>query len=161
MQAQNEKTLYELFRVSIWIKILGSLGEMLAGTVIALIPSTFVLQAALYFSQGDTSTDTDDFLAQTIMHVAHLFVTSNALLIGFYLFMRGFVQLLLAIALFRNKLWAYPSLFFVLLVLVITQIFAIYQSHSIATIIITFVDLITMYLVWHEYTIAREALTKV
>jgi uncharacterized membrane protein len=154
MHPQHEKTIYELFRISIWVKILGSLGEMIAGVAIALIPSTAVLQIALYFSQGDTN-DSDDFVAHWLMSLAHAFSVSNNLFVGAYLFARGLVQLLLGFALLRNKLWAYPALLLVLVVFVITQIYAIYTTYSILAILITIVDVVTIYLVWHEYRIAK------
>ncbi len=155
MRTQNEKTIYELFRVSIWVKILGSLFEMIAGVAIAFIPSTFVMNAALYLTQGNTD-DADDFLTRELLSAAHSFSVSNALLVGGYVFARGLVQLLLSFALLRNKLWAYPLLLLVLLILILTQLYAIYLSHSILTGLITIVDMITVYLVWHEYSIARS-----
>jgi uncharacterized membrane protein len=155
MQDKNEKTIYELFKISIWIKILGSLGEMIIGLASAFISSAFVLRVALYFSQGSTD-DADDFIARGLMSAAHAFSASNALFIGIYLFIRGLVQLLLAIALLRNKIWAYPLLLLVLLILVVTQTYAIYFSHSILTGVITVVDIITIYLVGHEYNIVRS-----
>jgi uncharacterized membrane protein len=156
MNDGNEKTIYELFRVSIWLKALGSMGEMLAGISIAFIPSTFVLHTALLFAQGDIDGDSDDFLAHGLVSAAHSFVRSNNLLIGVYLFIRGLVQFLLVLALFKNKVWAYPLLLLVLLILVITQGYAIYVSHSIVASVITVIDLITMVLVWHEYGIVRR-----
>src|ERR1019366_1536688 len=107
MSDREEKTIYELFRLSIIVKALGSIVEIVAGAAIALIPSTFVLNAALLLSQGDTSGDADDFLAQDMIHALHWLALSNNWLIGLYLFVRGLVQFLLAIALLKNKIWAY------------------------------------------------------
>ncbi len=154
MNNREEKTIYELFRFSIIIKALGSIVEIVAGTLIALIPARFVLNTALLFTQG--TPDNDDFIAQGIIHAVHSFVVGNNLLIGAYWFTRGFVQLLLAIALLKNKIWAYPLLILVLTILVVTQTYDIYLSHSIATGFITAVDLITIYLVWHEYRIVER-----
>ncbi len=159
-QTQSKKTIYELFRISIWINILSCLGEMLAGLATAFIPSTLVLSAAVYFSQTYGGDVTHDFLAQIFIHAAHLFVVSNDLLIGLYIFVRGLVQLIPSLALLRNKLWAYPVMICILLVLVVAQIYAIYLSHSVATGIVTIIDIITIYLVWHEYTLARSMTKK-
>jgi uncharacterized membrane protein len=107
MDSRNEKTIYELFRASIILKAIGSVGEIIA---------------------------------------------------GIYIFVRGLVQLLLVYALFRNKLWAYPALIFVLFVIVCTQLYAIFLSHSIATSIITLLDIVTIYLVAREYSVVRQVL---
>jgi len=155
MANQNEKTIYELFCISIWLKIIGSAGEMIAGSLIALIPSTYVLHVALFLTQGDTGGEADDFFARELMTLAHTFAISNDLLIGVYIFVRGFIQFLLSLALLRNKLWAYPLLVLILVILVGTQLWAISLSQSIATAALTLVDIITIYLVWHEYAIAR------
>ena len=154
MSGNEEKTIYELFQFSLWIKVLGSIGEMVGGIFIAFIPSTFVLNIALLLAQGEN--DSDDFLSRGLLSAAHSFAISNSLFIGAYLFVRGLVQFLLVIALFRNKLWAYPLLLLVLLILVVTQTYDIYLSHSIATGVITVIDLVTIYLVWHEYQMVRK-----
>ena len=154
MNGNEEKTIYELFQFSLWIKVFGSVGEMVGGIFIAFIPSAFVLNTALLLAQGES--DSDDFLSRGLLSAAHSFAISNNAFIGAYLFVRGLVQFLLVIALFRNKLWAYPLLILVLLILVITQVYDIYLSHSIATGVITVVDIVTIYLVWHEYQVVRK-----
>jgi uncharacterized membrane protein len=158
MNDRGKKTIYELFWLSILVKALGSAGEMIAGIAVALVPSTFVLHMALLLSQGDVDGDADDFLARGLSSAAHSFAISNGVLIGAYLFVRGLVQLLLVLALFKNKLWAYPLLLLVLFIFICTQVYEIYLSHSIATGVITVIDLITMYLVWREYTIVRRTI---
>ena len=156
MSDNDEKTIYELFWLSILLKALGSIGEMIAGVALALVPSTFVLHTALLLTQGDIDGDADDFLSRGLVSAAHTFAISNDVLIGIYLFVRGLVQLLLVLALFKNKLWAYPLLLIVLFIFVCTQGYEIYLSHSIATGVITVIDLITIYLVWREYITVRK-----
>jgi uncharacterized membrane protein len=156
MTTRGEKTIYQLFEISVLIKALGSIGEMVAGAAIAFVPSTLVLNTALFLSQGDIGGDADDFVARGLVDVAHWLLISNSLLIGAYLFARGFIQFLLVIALFKNKLWAYPAMLAVLLLFVITQAYQIYLSHSILASVITLIDIVTIYFVWKEYNIVRK-----
>jgi uncharacterized membrane protein len=156
----SEKTIYELFELSLWLKALGSVGEMVAGTFVAFISSSFVLHLASLLTQGIGDVDTDDFLARTAVSAAHLLAVSNNWLVGGYLFVRGLVQFLLVIALFKNKIWAYPAMLFVLFFLVVTQSYEIYRSGSIPTILITIIDVATIYFVWREYLIVRKLTVK-
>jgi uncharacterized membrane protein len=96
-------------------------------------------------------------IAHALVHFAHSFAANETLnlLLGGYLFVRGFVQFLIVIALYKNKLWAYPALIIVLIIIIATQAYAIYVSHSITASVVTIIDIITIYLVWHEYHIAR------
>jgi uncharacterized membrane protein len=157
MHTRGEKTIFELFRLSILLKALGSIGEMITGIAIAFIPGSFVLSVASAFTKGSTGTDLDDMIAHALVHFAHSFAANETLnlLLGGYLFVRGFVQFLIVIALYKNKLWAYPALIIVLIIIIATQAYAIYVSHSITASVVTIIDIITIYLVWHEYHIAR------
>jgi uncharacterized membrane protein len=156
MNNREEKTIYELFKISIIFKAIGSVAEMLAGLSIALIPGPAVLRAALFISQGDSDGDVNDFLARGVLGVAHWLSISNAWFIGAYLFLRGLVQLMLVLALLKNKLWAYPALLIVMGILICTQVYDLYLSHSIPTGLLTIFDLVTMYLIWHEYMLVRK-----
>ncbi|MDR3547687.1 MAG: DUF2127 domain-containing protein [Candidatus Pacebacteria bacterium] len=157
MANNGEKTIYELFEISIWVKAVGAFGEVLGGIAIALIPSSYVLHTALLLSQGNLDADADDLIIKGITAAAHAFAVSNNWLVGIYFFMRGFVQLLLVYALFKNKLWAYPAMLLLLVLFVCTQAYQIYLSQSIATMLITVIDIVTIYLVWHEYRVVTRA----
>jgi uncharacterized membrane protein len=157
MNTREEKTIYELFKLSIIFKAVGSIAEMLAGITIALIPGSAVLHAALFITHGDVDGDVNDILARGVIGAAHWLSISNGWFIGGYLLLRGLIQLVLVLELLRNKLWAYPALLVVMSLLVVTQIYDIYFSHSIPTISLTIFDLVTMYLIWHEYVLVKKA----
>jgi uncharacterized membrane protein len=152
---RTDKTIYELFEFSILLKAVGSIGEMVAGIFVAFVSDAFVLHLASLLTQGINDVDNDDFLARIAVDAAHLLAVSNNWLVGGYLFVRGLVQFLLVIALFKNKIWAYPAMLFVLLFLVVTQSYEIYRSGSVPTIIITIIDIATIYFVWREYLVVR------
>jgi uncharacterized membrane protein len=52
MHTRGEKTIFELFRLSILLKALGSIGEMITGIAIAFIPGSFVLSVASASQKG-------------------------------------------------------------------------------------------------------------
>ena len=156
----GEKTIYELFRLSILLKAIGSIGEMVTGFAIAFIPGSLVIGVANYLSRGSVGgTDLDDMISHTLVGFAHTFAANPTvnLFLGGYLFIRGLVQFLIVIALFKNKVWAYPALIIVLLIIIATQLYAIYVSHSITASIVTVIDIITIFLVAHEYSIVQKA----
>lgn len=156
MEEEKPKTITELFWVSIVIKAIGSGVEMLGGIASMLIPSAYISQLALQLTQTYLDGDKDDFITKSLVHLAHTFASTGNMFIGIYFFVRGSIQFLLVVALFKNKLWAYPALLVVLALLVLSQGYDVYFSHSIVTAVITLTDIVTFFLVMREYKIVRS-----
>ena len=150
-----EKEIYQLFRISITIKGLISLAEVIVGTLLLIIPSVRILQIAQYAAEkAHTAGMYGSLFAQVARELDQL-TGAAVMFLAFYLLIRGLVKTFLIAQLLMNKVWAYPASLIVLGLFVLYQLYEIITLHSILVIALTVFDLIVMYLIWHEYTIVR------
>lgn len=145
----EEKAIYEGFLISILLKGIISVVEVISGIAILFVPSAGLYAAASSFIAllplGSLGTH--------ILEQIGSYTPDTALFVAAYLFIRGIIKAFLIGALLLNKLWAYPSLLLVMAGLVLYQIYQIATTGSIIVIGITVFDLIVMFFVWREYQI--------
>jgi uncharacterized membrane protein len=156
---EQEREIYLLFKGSLFLKGAISFFEIVFGTVALFIPVSAITTFAGFITQDEINEDPGNFLANHILSAAHLITTLGTVYIGLYLISRGLLKLGLIIALFKNKLWAYPWSLAVLGTFMIFQIYEIIKAHSLAVIIITLFDCVVMYSIWKEWHIVKDHLT--
>lgn len=151
----EQKFIYEGFLVSIVLKGIISLNEVVTGIALLFIPP------ALFLTFTDWIADhipTGGFIGAHLAAQMESYTSGTSHYLALYLLSRGIVKLVLIFALLMNKLWAYPSLLLVMLGFLLYQLYQIATSGSILVIGITVLDLIVMYFVWREWRIVRERL---
>lgn len=152
---QTEHTVYELFKWSIILKGVISVGEVIIGTILLLIPAAYIISLV----QG-LATHLSGYAdsAITLKLVAELsaFSAGSAVFVAFYLLSRGLVKCGLIWALLKNILWAYPASLIVLGLLLAFQAYEIITRGSIFVIGISLFDIVVMYLIWREWTIVMR-----
>ena len=150
-----EREIYQLFRLSITVKGLISLGEVIVGTLLLLVPSRVVIAIAQMFAQYAHSAGSYGSIAGHVATELDRLTGATVVFLAFYLLVRGIIKVGLVIALLMNKVWAYPASLVVLGLFVLYQLYEIVTLHSILVILLTTFDLIVMYLIWREYQIIR------
>jgi len=154
---QSNIALY--FRISIYIKGLISLVEVLAGLLALLVPVSYVSDVVVALTRGELAEDPGDFIANHLVTYAHQLSLASGTFLAVYLITRGLIKVGLIFALIKNQLWAYPSS------LVVLGLFVIYQGYQIVTtgsgiiVALTIFDLIVMWFIWKEYQIVRSVKT--
>jgi uncharacterized membrane protein len=152
---QREKGLHEAFEISVIVKGIGAASEALVGALLLLSNNAIDIVRALVENQ--LVDDPDGFLATHFS--TFLAPTPEAQHFGgVYLLTHGVVKLALVIGLLRDKLWAYPASLLVFALFIVYQVDRYFQTHSLWLLFLTVVDLVIMWLVWHEY---RHRLAKV
>ena len=111
LQALNERYFYNLFRISIFLKGLLSLTEILAGTTILFIDPATIGNALIELIQDELADEPNSFFALHTLPLAQQFAQTPKLFLALYLLSRGLIKFALVVALLKNKLWAYPSRF--------------------------------------------------
>jgi len=152
---QAEHTVYELFKWSIILKGVISLGEVAVGLALLVIPTDFII--ALVHGGAATLTGHADnpLLLHALGELAR-FEKGTALFVAFYLLSRGIIKCGLIWALLRNILWAYPASLIVLGLLVLYQFYEIAAAGSVFVIAITLFDLFVIYFIWREWRIVKR-----
>jgi len=146
--AVQEKQIHKLFVVSLTLKGLHALIEIVGGAALALF-STDAIVRWLY-SKSDQSTDLLARFARTFTGAEHHFY-------AFYLVSHGVLNLAIVAALISRKLWAYPATFAVLIAFIAYQLYRYAYTHDIGLIAITLIDLIVLALAWNEYRLMKGA----
>lgn len=155
---KEEKEIYQLFRLSLFLKGAASFLEILGGILVFVIPPAFITNIVITLTRPELAEEPGDFIATHLVTLAQQFAVSSTVFIALYLLSRGIIKLGLILALFKNKLWAYPISLVVLGLFVLYQIYQIFTSHSLLIVGLTIFDLVVMYFIWREYRIVKEHL---
>lgn len=151
---RTEHTVYELFKWSIIIKGAISVGEVVVGTALLIIPAKYII--ALVQGLGTyLSGYADSALTLKLVGELSAFGAGSAVFVAFYLLSRGLVKCSLIWALLKNILWAYPASLVVLGLLLAYQTYEIALHGSIFVIGISLFDIVVMYLIWREWSIVK------
>ena len=152
----QEKYLYRLFRVGIFLKGVLSLVEIFTGAALLFITPLMIGNVIIAMSQDELAEEPGSFLASHALPLAQQFSLTPQAFIAIYLLSRGLIKLGLVIALLKNKLWAYPAALAVLGLFMLYQIYRITVGHSVFLIVITLFDFVILWLIWHEYRVVRK-----
>jgi uncharacterized membrane protein len=117
-----ERYLHDLFEIGVFFKAINGIWETLTGWLV------------FYFGI-------------TIRH-HHMGARNFA---AAYVLIHGIVNLFLAIQLLRQRLWAYLVAIGIMATFVIYQLYRIHHYHSRVLIFFTVVDILFIFLTWHEY----------
>lgn len=139
------------FRTGLYFKGLDGLLETFGGITLLIVNPEQINHLARWLTQGELSTDPNDFIAHHILKTAHD-LTGSALIFGaLYLLSHGIVKLVLVVEVIRNHLWAYKALIGVTGLFVIYQVYRIAGKFSISLFLLTIFDLLIIYLTTVEY----------
>ena len=147
----REKTLHRLFLISVWIKGGAGLLETLAGVPFFFVAPEAIERLVVFLTAPELSEDPNDWIATTIRRVVHHFSADTALFAGAYLVIHGLIKIFLVAGLLRGKLWAYPTSLWFLAAFIVYQCYRYAYTHSIWLVLLTVIDVIVAYLIWHEY----------
>ena len=147
----TEETLHELFDVTIILKGLHALVEIISGTSIFLISSSFIFKFVNIISFGELTENPVDSVSRYLLYITSSFSGGTKQFIAFYLLSHGIINLILIVGLFRKKIWAYHASFVVLTIFTLYQIYRYIYSPSILLIALTILDIVTIWLIWREY----------
>jgi len=90
------------------VKSLFGFFEILAGILLAISGKFIVDNLILAVAQQEIIEDPHDFVLITLIKISNSFYTTGHIFAVFYLIFHGVVNIFLAIALLKNKIWAYP-----------------------------------------------------
>ena len=148
--------MHELFLISVWIKGGAGLLETLAGVPFFFVAPEAIERLVVFLTAPELSEDPNDWIATTIRRVVHHFSADTALFAGAYLVIHGLIKIFLVAGLLRGRLWAYPTSLWFLAAFIVYQSYRYTYTHSIWLVLLTVVDLIVAYLIWHEYQSRKQ-----
>jgi uncharacterized membrane protein len=147
-----------VFRVSVGLKGLDALLEIIGGLVLLFVSPHSINQLVRWATAHELTQDPHDFIARHLLHSASQLSRSTTLYAAIYLLVHGFAKLVLVVLVLLEKLWAYPWLIALLLAFIVYQLYRLTYKPSVALVLLTLFDGFVAWLTWREYQ-ARRAPT--
>ena len=152
----NEHRIHQAFRVSVILKGLHALTEIVGGLVFYLASAPVILHWVNLLTQEELIEDPRDFVATHLISAAQQLTGATESFYAFYLISHGLIKVVLVVGLLREKLVAYPLSLIALGAFIVYQLYRYSYTHSFGLILLTVFDLIVIVLVWHEWRLLRK-----
>ncbi len=139
------------FEVGIFAKFLNGLAEIIGGLFLFFVQPETVRRIITLATFHELSEDPNDLIANYLMHVARNFSVHVKIFGTIFLFSHGLIKILLVVALWRRKLWAYPLAIAVFSLFIIYQMYQYTLVHAPELIVLTIADVFVIILTWLEF----------
>jgi uncharacterized membrane protein len=147
-----------LFQVSVWLKGLDALLEVIGGVALLAVTPAFILRAVAFLTQDELAEDPRDLVANTSLEIARQLSVGTEHFVAFYLLTHGIVKLVLVVALLRRIRLAYPMAMVVFGAFIAYQLYRFSLSHSLGLVALSLFDFGVICVVWLEcLALKREA----
>ncbi|WP_345764801.1 DUF2127 domain-containing protein [Diaminobutyricibacter sp. McL0608] len=156
-ETQQHRVLDRIFVVSLILKGIDGVLELIGGVLLLVIPADKIGTFAQLITQHELAEDPDDLIANAIRHAAGGLSASATLFGAIYLLLHGIVKVVLVWAVLRNQLWAYPWMIGFLLVFIGFQCYQLVVGFSWGLVALTVFDAFVAWLTWREYGFHRAA----
>ena len=97
-----------LFRLSILLKGLDALLEIVGGIALWMVPPGMIARLVQFLTQDEIAEDPHDLVAKFLRRAAGRFPSAGEHFIAIYLLAHGVVKGFVVAMLLRNRLWAFP-----------------------------------------------------
>jgi uncharacterized membrane protein len=140
-----------VFKVSITLKGIDGLLEIAGGLSVLWADPRAINSVVVALTQHELSKNPNDFIANRLLRASEHLVYGGNHFAAYYLLSHGLVKAALVVALFYNKIWAYPSMISLMGFFVVYQLYRISFTHSLGLGVLTLFDVLIICLTWREY----------
>ena len=156
--AMQEKRIHQIFAVSVSLKGLHAIIEVIGGLALYLTSTATIIGWINRFTQGELTEDPHDWIANHVLEFGQSFSAERHHFYAFYLLSHGLVKGVLVVGLLKEKLWAYPASFVVFGAFIAYQLYRYSFTHDFSLILLSIFDLFVIALAVHEYRLLRKHL---
>ena len=154
----REKTIHQIFDISVSLKGLHALIEVIGGLALYFTSTATINGWINRLSQGELIEDPHDWIATHAVKFGQSFSVAQHNFYAFYLLSHGIIKGGLVIGLLRQKLIAYPASFVVFGAFIAYQLYRYSFTHDFGLILLSIFDLFVIALAVHEYRLLRKHL---
>lgn len=141
----------KVFEVSLVLKGLDGLLEIIGGLLLLFVSSSAIQNVANKLTAHELSKDPHDFLANHLISFTNHLTVSSVIFGSLYLLTHGLVKVILVIAVLKQKLWAYPWMIGFLIVFIVYQLYRLSVKFTFGMMLLTLFDAFIVYLTVIEY----------
>jgi uncharacterized membrane protein len=139
------------FQASITLKGLDGLLEIVTAFLFLAVTPTRVSSLIDFFTFHSLSRNPNAFVASHLLHASQNIMAHAHYFVFFYLLSHGLAKVILVIALWCNRMWAYPALTILLAAFIAYQLYRMTFAPSGFLVALTIFDAIVILLTWAEY----------
>ncbi len=151
-----EKNIHLVFEISLIFKAIFASLEILAGVMVYFISPSVLSRFLISLTESDIFDTKPDALVMYLTRTAESISIGSTHFAAFYLLSHGAVKLFLIIGLLRKKLWFYPASMFVFGIFIVYQLHRFSYTHSSWLLVLTVLDILVIWLTWHEYNFLKR-----
>ena len=155
MKFNRDRFLHETFRVGILLKGLDGVSEIVGAFLVWFLNPVTAEGILRAFFRHELAENPHAFLATYLLGELHSLANSKGFAAVFLLSHR-LTKVVLVIALWFDRLWAYPLTIFVFGAFSVYQIDRFTHTHSVVLALLTLLDLLIIVLTWREYREQRK-----
>jgi uncharacterized membrane protein len=152
----HESSLDRTFRISIGLKGLDGMLEIVGGVVLLFVAPATLQSWARALTAHELAQDRHDFIATHLLHSTSQLSRSTTFFGAFYLLSHGVAKVVLVVAVLRNQLWAYPWMIALLGVFIVYQLYRLCIRFSVGLTLLTLFDMFVVWLTALEYRKRRH-----
>lgn len=145
-----------LFLVSVWLKGLDGLLELIGGTALFSVSPAFILNVVRVITQDEIAEDPRDVVANVLRDAAARLSFATEHFMAIYLLVHGVVKLALVWALLARVLFAYPLSIVIFAGFIVYQLYRYTFTHGIGLLALSALDFVVIGLIWLEYRALRR-----
>lgn len=152
----DEENLHLAFEITLILKGVFALLEIIGGILAYFMTQELLLRLVVAITQEELTQDPRDFVARYLLQSAQDFSVSSQHFTSVYLLSHGIIKIFLVAGLLRKKFWFYPLAIIMFVLFILYQFFRFSVTHSFWLLVITLLDVIVIWLTWHEYRYLRR-----
>ncbi|CRY55919.1 Predicted membrane protein [Yersinia intermedia] len=152
----GEQNIHAVFEVSLLLKAILAVMEIIAGILTYFITPQFLLHLLHRITQVEFIEDRGDVVANYLLHAAQSLSISSLHFAAFYLVAHGAIKLWIIVGLWRKKLGYYPMAIVIFSLFIAYQLYRYTFTHSPMLILITLLDVVVIVLTILEYRQLRH-----
>lgn len=142
---------HKSFEIGILLKGIDGVLEIIGGILLIFLNPVRLNKLVVLLTQHELSQDPDDIISNFMIKFSSNFSIDTQYFGVIYLISHGLVKSILIFLLWRKKIWAYPLTIVSLILFIAYQIYRYTITHSMGFILLTFFDIIMIFLTFIEY----------
>lgn len=152
----SRKLIDKIFDVGVLLKAIFGFFEILTGILLAVSGKLVINNFIIGLAQQEIADDPNDLIANFLINSANNFYYNAHLFAIIYLAAHGAINIFLAAALFKNKIWAYPFAIGGFGIFIIYQLYRYFHTYSLLLLSLTLFDIFIVFIIWLEYNNKRK-----
>ena len=145
-----------LFLVSVWLKGLNALSELIGGVALFAVSPRSFLHVVRFLTQDEIAEDPRDLIANALRHAAGRVTFATEHFMAIYLLVHGAVKLVLVWALLARALIAYPAAIVIFAGFIVYQLYRYTFTHGVGLLALSAFDFVVIGLIFFEYRALRQ-----